>query len=71
MKPATYINDINIERLAMDVDIASFEIYDAIFPYDFEKRKYLLARKIRRLCSSSFKDNVKLICENISRKMRK
>lgn len=66
-----YINDFIIERLAMDVDIASFEIYDAIFPYDFEKRKYLLARKIRRLCSSSFKDNVKLICENISRKMRK
>lgn len=65
-----YINDWIIERLAMDVDIASFEVYDAIFPYDFEKRKYLLARKLRRLRSSSFEENLKLIWERVKEKIR-
>lgn len=44
-----FINENLIERLSIDLDIASFEIQDERFPYNFEKIRYKVIRKIHKL----------------------
>jgi len=62
-----YINDFIIERLAVDLDIASFEIYDAIFPYDLEKRIHNLKSKIKRLKTTPLKEIIKIARNKIAK----
>ena len=62
-----HITDTLIDRLSADIDIASFEIYDEMFPFDFDKRKLnwqKRIRKYRRLLSS---DGVRKIIRRVKR----
>lgn len=44
-----YINEKILNALSVDLDIASFELYDAMFPFNLEKEIFLLKRKSNRL----------------------
>lgn len=63
-----YVNDFIIERLSSDVDIASFEIYDAMFPYDIEKRIYIWKSRWKRLTNLSPSQALGLIWRRIFKK---
>ena len=63
-----YVNDFIIERLSSDVDIASFAIYDAMFPYDLEKRIYIWKSRWKRLTNLSPSQALGLIWRRIFKK---
>lgn len=64
-----YVNDYVIEKLSADVDIASFEIFDERFPYNFERKKWEWSNRIRRLKSVSASEGMKLIVDKLKKKI--
>ena len=64
-----HINDYVIEKLAADVDIASFEIHDERFPHDIERRKWVMINRINRLKSVSAGEGIRLIIKKLKKKM--